>query len=500
MTPKKPVRAWLDLRISDDKTGEGRGIARHREECLEVCERRGYTVIGETVENSVKATKGRRKGLMDLLEMIKNRQFDVLVVWAQDRLLRRNDDLELLIEACKISNVTIVTVGGDLDLATDAGRLVARILASVAAGEIERKSARVRSAFEQSLRNGTKFGGSPRRFGYKLSNVEIDEEVEAPVLRRMYEMWNAGATLGEIVRWATAEGSVTAKGRTWTTGSLRQVLANPANAGLRGTKPLLTDEEGRPVLNSAGDQRRAEWHDVIGPATWPGVVDEDTWKAAASRLKDPARKSGRPNVGRKWLSAGLFRCATCNSVMKTWTNNQQRSVACPSLGHARRKAEPVEAYVRDIILERLRREDAIGLVQRRSPDVDLAALHEERDAIRERLRNLARDEVLGRRSRDEVLAAREVVAERLQEIDRDLEDAGRNDVVTRFVMDPRDPREVWDAPETTLAMRQDLIDALAVVTVGSGKIGRPHKYTVDVPPVNVFITWRTTLVTPPRHS
>jgi len=499
MTPKQLVRAWLDLRISDDKQGEGRGIARHREECLAVCERRGYTVIGETVENSVGATKGRRKGLMDLLAKIEARAFDVLVVWAQDRLLRRNDDLELLIQACSTNNVTVVTVGGDLDLATDAGRLVARILASVAAGEIERKQARMRSAFEQSLREGRPFGGSPRRFGYQPGNVELDED-EAPILRTMYSMWNSGGTLGEIARWANGEGSRTPRGRAWTTGSLREVLVNPANAGLRGTKRLLTDPDGRPLLNDAGEQRRAQWHDVIGPAVWPGVVDEPTWRAAVARLKDPSRKSGRGNEGRKWLSAGLFRCATCNAVLKTRTNNQQRSVACPSLRHARRKAEPVEDYVRDIVLERLRQDDAIDLVQVRTPDVDLAALQEEAEAISGRLRVMARDEVLGRRTRDEVLSAREAASERLNEIEQVVEEAGRHDVVARFVTGGRDPREVWDAPETTLAMRQGLIDALAVVTVGSGKIGRPHKYAVDVPPVNVFVTWRTPPVTPVRHS
>lgn len=241
------------------------------------------------------------------------------------------------------------------------------------------------------------------------------------------------------------------------------------------------------MLNSKGEQQRAEWHTVVGRATWPAVVGEDVWRAAMARLQDPSRNTGQENVGRKHLLAGIAVCATCGRTMKTKTNNQQRSISCPTHGHATRKAEPVERYVKFMILERLRRPDAREFLQPTVPGVDVAALTDERDAVMARMRDLAKDEVLGRRSRDEVLAAREVASERVDEINATIEAVGRKDIVARFIGSGDDPGEVWEDPDTTLSMRQELITALAVIRIGSGRNGRPNKYSHDVPPPNVFV-------------
>jgi DNA invertase Pin-like site-specific DNA recombinase len=45
-------------------------------------------------------------------------------------------------------------VTGDVDLSTDQGRLVARIMGAVARAEVERKGKRQKSANEQRARNG----------------------------------------------------------------------------------------------------------------------------------------------------------------------------------------------------------------------------------------------------------------------------------------------------------------------------------------------------------
>ena len=86
--------------------------------------------------------------------MIDSRAVDVVAVWAVDRLVRKLADLEDVIERCENANVRLATVSGDMDLSTDAGRLMGRILASVARGEVERKSARQRRAYQQRAELG----------------------------------------------------------------------------------------------------------------------------------------------------------------------------------------------------------------------------------------------------------------------------------------------------------------------------------------------------------
>ena len=86
--------------------------------------------------------------------MLEQRQADGVVVLRIDRLFRLNDELETLIDLSERHGGRVVTVEGDIDLATPSGRLVARVLVSVARAEMETKSARHKLANRQRAEAG----------------------------------------------------------------------------------------------------------------------------------------------------------------------------------------------------------------------------------------------------------------------------------------------------------------------------------------------------------
>ncbi len=57
------MRTCLYLRISTDKSGDGLGIERQREDCRKLAEQRGWTVVQEIVENNTSATSDRAQAL-----------------------------------------------------------------------------------------------------------------------------------------------------------------------------------------------------------------------------------------------------------------------------------------------------------------------------------------------------------------------------------------------------------------------------------------------------
>src|SRR5690606_41376165 len=73
----------------------------------------------------------------------------------------------------------VATATGDIDLTTDVGRMVARILAAVARAEVERKAARQKLANEQARAQGFRWKGGPRPFGYDDDGKIIPAEAEA---------------------------------------------------------------------------------------------------------------------------------------------------------------------------------------------------------------------------------------------------------------------------------------------------------------------------------
>jgi DNA invertase Pin-like site-specific DNA recombinase len=120
-----------------------------------------------------------------------------VVCWRLDRLGRTVSGLSALFEEMIARNVTLISLRDGLDLSTPAGRLMAHVLASVAAYETEvraeRQLAGIEAAREAVARGERERYGSGRKHGdaYKLT----DEKREA-----IREMKAAGRPIAEIAR------------------------------------------------------------------------------------------------------------------------------------------------------------------------------------------------------------------------------------------------------------------------------------------------------------
>ncbi len=94
-----------------------------------------------------------------MLDAVRGGLVDGIVAWHPDRLHRSPRELEDFLTLVEQHRLTIETVrAGAWDLSTPSGRMTARILGSVARGESEHKSDRVRRALEQHAELGRPHG------------------------------------------------------------------------------------------------------------------------------------------------------------------------------------------------------------------------------------------------------------------------------------------------------------------------------------------------------
>jgi site-specific DNA recombinase len=225
-------RVALYLRQSQDRDGTGYGIDRQREDVTKLAAAQGWQVVAEFVDNDVSALSRKpRPAFVEMMARVDMGEFDVIAARHMDRLLRRLAELESVLERCQKTNTAIVTAADGVDTSNDGGRLVARILSSVAQGEVERKGARQRSAVAQAAKQGRWCGGR-RAFGYEKDGVSV-REAEAIIVKQGYADVLAGESLSEIARRWNAAGFTTGQGRSWTRNAVKDVLCNPRNAGLR---------------------------------------------------------------------------------------------------------------------------------------------------------------------------------------------------------------------------------------------------------------------------
>src|SRR4029077_11035227 len=133
---------------SNDPTGQELGVTRQLDDCLALADTLGWEGVTRYDDNDPSAFNGKtRPGFEAMLDAMKAGQFGALLVWHTDRLYRSMKDLLRLIDIADANRVSIKTVqGGDLDLSTSAGRMVAKILGSVAEQESEHKGERQRRA------------------------------------------------------------------------------------------------------------------------------------------------------------------------------------------------------------------------------------------------------------------------------------------------------------------------------------------------------------------
>ena len=107
-----------------------------------------------------------------LLQQLRRKKFDVLVVWALDRLARSLRQLLTISEECKALGVDLVSLKQNIDTTLPAGRLTFQILGAVAEFEREMLRERVKAGMNQARRVGKHVRRPARR---RLGRAKIEK-------------------------------------------------------------------------------------------------------------------------------------------------------------------------------------------------------------------------------------------------------------------------------------------------------------------------------------
>ena len=132
-----------------------------------------------------------RPGMAKLMTAIIAGRVERIVVWRLDRLGRTTRGLCQLFDDLVERNVDLVSLKDGFSLNSPAGRLHARILASVAEYETEIRAERVAAGQAVARRNGKSWGGSKKGWRWKVT----DDQVAA-----IHEMKAANKPIAQIAR------------------------------------------------------------------------------------------------------------------------------------------------------------------------------------------------------------------------------------------------------------------------------------------------------------
>ena len=120
--------------------------------------------------------KNDRPALTSMLNDLRRRKFDVVVVWALDRLARSLRQLLTIGEECRSLGVDLVSLRQNIDTTLPAGRLTFQVLGAVAELERESLRERVKAGMAQARRTG-KHVGRPARRKFQPTDIERMREL-----------------------------------------------------------------------------------------------------------------------------------------------------------------------------------------------------------------------------------------------------------------------------------------------------------------------------------
>jgi site-specific DNA recombinase len=213
-----------------------------------------------------------RPDLQKLLDDIRARKIDVIVVYKVDRLTRSLADFAKLVELFDAHGVSFVSVTQQFNTTTSMGRLTLNVLLSFAQFEREVTSERIRDKIAASKRKGLWVGGT-LPLGYsmkenKIAVIEGEAERVRLIFRRYLELGGVNALVRDL-----RERNIRTKARLLATGATRGGV-------LFGRGSLFY------LLRNRFYIGEVKYKDEILPGEQPAIMDRTLFDAVQQKLTD----------------------------------------------------------------------------------------------------------------------------------------------------------------------------------------------------------------------
>ena len=189
--------ALIYARILSDRDGDQLGVRRQLADCEALAERKGWAIVERYVDDDVSAYSGRvRPAYRRMLEDLDAGIVEALIVSALGSPPSSTSRARGVLRSLRPGRVRhMASVTGDVDLATDDGQFMARILGRPSPGRrATRKSRRITRKHQELAQAGRIAGGGTRGYGYEQDRRTIRAD-EAAVIRECAERFLAGESI-----------------------------------------------------------------------------------------------------------------------------------------------------------------------------------------------------------------------------------------------------------------------------------------------------------------
>lgn len=301
----KQVGIWI--RVSTEDQAHSDSPEHHEQRARWYAESKDWKIIDVY---HLEAVSG--KSVMDhpetkrMLEDVKDGRISGLIFSKLARLARNTKELLEFADYFKEYNADLISLQESIDTSTPVGRLFYTMIAAMAQWEREEIADRVAASVPIRAKLGKPLGGkAPFGFQWKEDKC-IPHPDEAPICRRIYEMFLEEKRVRTVTRILNETGIRTTGGGQFCSRTIKRILSNPIYKGVRRAN----------YTKSRGDGKC--W-DYKSQKDWvlievEPVVSEDVWDECNRMLCERAEKYKPPSKKTRYLFAGFAYCS-CGEKM-----------------------------------------------------------------------------------------------------------------------------------------------------------------------------------------
>ncbi len=336
---KYKVGLYLRLSREDEGDKESESIANQRLFLMSYALERGWDIIDEYIDDGYTGTNFQRPGFKRMLEDAKHKRINCIITKDMSRLGRDYIETGHYIEKFfPENNIRYIAVSDGIDTYEESAGLditpFKAVINDLYAKDISKK---VRDAFEAKKKAGEHIGAFAP-YGYKKDpdnkNKLIIDEVTAPVVKRIFDMYLEGMGYTKISKALTDEG-IPNPARykrensnysnphkvnfdRWTPDSIRKMLSNPTYAGnlAQGRQKTISYKVGKKI-----ELPQDKW--IVVDDTHEAVVSKEVYEAV-QKLKSRNISHEKKNT---ILLTGIFYCGDCGTRM-TYSNYYTKKREC----------------------------------------------------------------------------------------------------------------------------------------------------------------------------
>ena len=275
---------------TEDQAREGFSLGEQKKRLEDYCKAMGYQIYGYYEDAGISAKTGNKRPEFErMLEDGKLGKFNTVLALKLDRISRSVFDMEKINKYFEDNNLSLICLYDQYDTSTANGRMIQRIMTSVAQNEIDRTSERTKIGMDGAIKVGHIPGKTPLGYYREDKKLYIDP-VTSLVVENIYKMYTRGLSHFKIANELNKNNTLN---KTWKDCTIRRILANPIYKGT--------------YIVHQGEKNEKIYDNVC-----PVIIDENLWNYCQAQAPKNARNYQR---NKTYLFLQKLCCPKCGRIL-----------------------------------------------------------------------------------------------------------------------------------------------------------------------------------------